>query len=181
MFIGIVTEHSDYGKSACRWYVSGTDGERRPSHSKGSEFEGTALVGEAFTVDAGVGYLDAAFTRLAPGSYSSTSTQFTFAPHWSVNVGTQYAIGLGSYGALTPRIDMAYKSHFFTELANMPPAAQDGYWAGNLHLTYTPQASAWEIAGFVNNFTNKLYELNARGSLGVGFVERLMHRPGSGA
>jgi len=86
-------------------------------------------------------------------------------------LGTQYTQELGDAGSLTARLDAAYRSLVYFNLANTPAGAQSGYTLANARISGTNQPERWTLAVEIANLTNKLYyltktpALNADGSL----------------
>ncbi len=52
---------------------------------------------------------------------------------------------------------VTHQEDIFYDIQNVPVSFEDGYTVGNLRLSYTNDASPWEIAAFVNNVTDEEY------------------------
>ena len=139
----------------------------------GLEFEGRALITEALSVDASVGYLDATFDRYVGaidplyGTVQDLSgNRLPRAPRWNGNIGVAYSIPLSS-GHLTARISTRYQSEvFFTEFndrritvggVTINPyrlASQDGYTSTDISLRYDDDGG-WYLEAFADNLEDE--------------------------
>jgi len=130
----------------------------------GFELELTAVPGANWLIQAGVGYLDAEYTRLDPGQNFTTdlreitlNSKLVNAPEWTTNVGIQYTAAFGGGGQLIPRVDWAYTSEVFKDALNYPELRQDGYHLVNAYLTYVAPQGNWEAALFGTNLSDEKY------------------------
>jgi iron complex outermembrane receptor protein len=125
--------------------------------------------------DGGASYLNYAILDLgdAAGQVGGPTLHTTapYVPRWQASLGAQYTQALGAAGSLTARLDGAYRSLVYFDLANTPAGAQSGYTLANARLSWSDQPARWTVAVEVSNLTNKLYyltktpALNADGSL----------------
>ena len=130
----------------------------------GFELELTAVPGTNWLIQAGIGYLDAEYTRLDPNqNFSADIRELTLdselvnAPEWTGNLGVQYTATFGGGSQLIPRVDVAYTDDVFKDALNFPELKQDSYTLVDAYLTYiTPQGS-WEAALFGTNLTDEEY------------------------
>jgi iron complex outermembrane receptor protein len=130
----------------------------------GFELELTAVPGANWLIQAGVGYLDAEYTKLDPSQNFTTdlreltlASKLVNAPEWTTNVGVQYTATLGGGGQLIPRVDWAYTSEVFKDALNYPELRQDAYSLVNAYLTYIAPQGSWEAALFATNLTDEEY------------------------
>ena len=128
---------------------------------RGAELEGQAILGDHFSVDFGVGYLDDKYKNIAIGADIDTSDRLPDTPKWSVNVGAQYTIDVPLFhiddGKLTARMDYAYKSSFFFNAQNSGYNFQKSYGLVNSRLTYGSANSGWSAAFYGKNIFDKRY------------------------
>lgn len=84
-----------------------------------------------------------------------------FTPKWNASLGAQYAINLGDYGILTPRIDASYRGFEYGDVINQnnSPANLPALTLLNGRITWNP-TSKWSAVFFVTNMTNKVYYIN---------------------
>ena len=83
-----------------------------------------------------------------------------YAPKWKFGAGVQYAIPVGSAGTLTPRLDVAYQSYFFSNIDNNPLGKVAGYTLANGRIGFADADRTWEVALAVTNIFDKYYYLN---------------------
>ena len=130
----------------------------------GFELELTATPGESWLIQAGLGYLDAEYTRLDPSQNFSTDflsltldSELVNAPEWTANLGIQYTATFGGGGQLIPRLDVAYTDDVFKDALNFPQLMQDAYTLVDVYLTYITPGGSWEAAVFAQNVTDEEY------------------------
>jgi len=75
-------------------------------------------------------------------------------------VGVQYEAMLGSSGSITPRIDFAYQSSFYTNVDNNPLSNVPGYTMLNGRITWNSPEHNWSLSLAVTNMANNFYYLN---------------------
>jgi len=130
----------------------------------GFELELTATPGESWLIQAGLGYLDAEYTRLDPSQNFSTDffevtldSELVNAPEWTANLGVQYTATFGGGSQLIPRLDIAYTDDVFKDAFNFPQLKQDSYTLVDVYLTYITPSGSWEGAIFAQNLTDEEY------------------------
>jgi iron complex outermembrane receptor protein len=142
---------------------------------KGIEAELSARPFDGLSIDASASYLDFNLTKLAAsaGITIPNVTLASIAPYvtrWKVSAGLQYAARIGSAGTLTPRIDMAYQSSFFTNIDNNPASLTPGYTIFNGRLAWDSSDRNWQVALAVTNMFDKFYYLNKFRGPAIGSV-----------
>ncbi|HEU4624784.1 MAG TPA: TonB-dependent receptor [Steroidobacteraceae bacterium] len=95
-------------------------------------------------------------------------------PKWNGAVGVQYSFGTGM-GSITPRLDAQYQSTIYFTTNNQ--GVQPGYTLLNGRLTWQSESTAWEVALYGDNLTDKGY-FNGKLNL-VGFFGREQGNPGA--
>jgi iron complex outermembrane receptor protein len=130
----------------------------------GFEFEGNALVGRdfagagsRFTVNWGVGYLDAKFNEYIVGGVDVSDVRtFQNTPEWTVNAGFDLGIpAAGGMVDLLGSVSMRSDTSQF-EISN-PFLDQDGFELVNASIVYTADSGRWSIGGHVKNLFDKRY------------------------
>ncbi|MBO9601111.1 MAG: TonB-dependent receptor [Novosphingobium sp.] len=122
-----------------------------------AEFSGEPVDGLQF--NSSLSYLDFKFDYINPATFLAPDIVPPFAPAWKWSVGAQYEIGLGN-STLTPRIDVSYQSHIYTNAANAPTNRIDGYTVASGSLTWANEKRDLTVALHVDNLFNKYYFLN---------------------
>jgi iron complex outermembrane receptor protein len=75
-------------------------------------------------------------------------------------MGIQYELPLGNAGSISPRVDGAYQSSFYSNIDNHPLGKVDGYSVFNARLLWRSSKEDWEASLAVTNLTDKFYYLN---------------------
>ncbi len=131
---------------------------------KGVEAELTIQPFEGLSLDGNVSYLDFHLVRLgAAGASLGTITLANIAPYvtrWKAAGGIQYRADLGNSGSLSPRLDVAYQSSFFTAIDNNPASLTPSYTTANARLTWQSPHGDLQVTVAVTNLFDKFYYLN---------------------
>ena len=145
----------------------------------GAELEVQARPTTAWQIDVSLGYLDARFTRLAPGASVTLDSKLPRTPRWTAAVGSSYTLGLGGSGMqLTLRGDASFRSLSFTNTENTPEGAQPAYTLVSARAMLTRAGGPWNLTAYVSNLTDKRYivgSLQALSSFGI--LENVLGRP----
>jgi iron complex outermembrane receptor protein len=145
---------------------------------KGFEIELQARPIERLDLIAGIGYVDAEFTKLNPGVTVTLDTVFPKAPKWDGNFSAQYTLPAGNIGTLSLRGDYAYRSRYYNDTANTPGLVQDAFGLVNARIALEGSSQAWELAVFGTNLTDEHYITGGVGGLAaIGFNEVQYARP----
>ncbi|MDR6708633.1 iron complex outermembrane receptor protein [Novosphingobium sp. 1748] len=131
---------------------------------KGIEAELHATPVNGLSIDASLSCLD--FKLKSIGASGATianitlASQAPFITKWKGSVGVQYEAMLGSSGSITPRIDFAYQSSFYTNVDNNPLSNVPGYTMLNGRITWNSPEHNWSLSLAVTNMANNFYYLN---------------------
>src|SRR6185437_319674 len=134
---------------------------------RGVELELEARPVGGLDINASVGYLHYQTLNLGAAAYNPNINPATKAPinpggptlsdvpaltpTWKGNIGAQYAIPLGSFGTLTPRLDYTYQSKVFNDPQDELISMQPGYGLLNARLTWDSEKGGWQASAFVSN------------------------------
>lgn len=130
------------------------------AHIKGGELELSARPTPDWLLDASAGYTHFRYSRLDPGvlAFLNYDSQPPHTPKWKFSAGTQYRIGLGGTGSLTPRADLVYQSKtYYGPNINEASTNQDGYTLVNARVTWQPTDLDWSVALSASNLFDKFY------------------------
>jgi iron complex outermembrane receptor protein len=83
------------------------------------------------------------------------------APTWNFSGVAEYQIPLGRWGSLVPQYSVSYRSKVYLDPQMRDPISQDPYFIHNARLAYRTPDGRFEIAGWVENFTNERYKIDA--------------------
>jgi iron complex outermembrane receptor protein len=149
------------------------------ARTRGVEIEVDAAPDERLFVRLALGLLDAHFgtflvTRSFRGSGCGTTrcpnvflaedfsgNPLVAAPDLSFTGSADYAIPLGRYGTLTPRVETSYKSKVYFDQQADDAVAQDPFWLFNARLGYRTPDERIEVAGWVRNITDRVYLIDS--------------------
>ena len=130
---------------------------------EGFELEMTALPAEGWLIQAGVGYLDAEYTRLDPSQNFTTDlrsltldSELVNTPKWSTNLGVQYEFAL-SAGQLISRVDWNYRDDHYKDALNFPELKQEAFSLIDAFITYVGAEGNYEVSLFGKNLTDEIY------------------------
>lgn len=131
---------------------------------KGVELEITARPLDGLSIDASASWLDFELKRI--GATGATIVGITknnkapYAPEWKLGAGIQYSFDLGNAGTVTPRFDINYQSHFFSNIDNNPLAKVEGYALSNARIMFEDANREWQVSLAVTNLFDKYYYQN---------------------
>lgn len=132
------------------------------AHVTGFEAETEMHPISGLEIDASLSYLNFKYTSIANAAATGITLGMTtpYTPDWKWSIGAQYAIDMGAYGSLTPRIDASYQAAEFTNPINDPSWNQiPSYTVANARITYRAPSGGWSAWLSVSNIGNKLYYL----------------------
>lgn len=151
----------------------------------GFEAEMEYAVTDNFNLNAGVGYTDAKYTRLAPGvadnGFALTlnscpqrtlnpnpaappqngACELAKTPKWKIFVGPQYVIPLTNIGGeLQFNLDYTYTSHYYNTTGNLLDTERLATDIMNISATYRSPSDRWELVIGGTNVLDDRYVLN---------------------
>lgn len=141
---------------------------------KGAELTLEAQPIDNLHLQAALAYLDTEYTDfedrnpstgILVGDYSGNA--FARAPKSTVALGADYTILLSVGGKVVVGGDVSYRSREFflanrQEKADEKRMSQEGYSLVNARLSYFTQDEKYSVTGFVNNLTDKRYQVHGR-------------------
>ncbi|WP_244970605.1 TonB-dependent receptor [Novosphingobium aerophilum] len=75
-------------------------------------------------------------------------------PTWTITLGYDKVIPLGTAGSLTASVFSTFKSSYFGDVFNYRDSRQTAFTQTDLSLTWTPENKRWNLQGFVRNIEN---------------------------
>jgi len=146
---------------------------------KGFELETIWVPTPQLLLNISVGYTDAKYTELNPGTTVSLDDNFILTPKWSVSWGGSYIFDLKNGGSITPRLDGVYRSETDFEAQNSIYVVDDGYIALNASVRYDTPNADWSVIAGVDNLTDKLYIAGGDANTAIGYENVIFARPRS--
>ncbi len=139
---------------------------------KGFEAEAQAKLG-ALSLNAGLGYLDAHYTKLAPGVTIPVTNKLVNAPEWSASFGANYRYQMTNGGAFIINGDYNYKSSVSPDAENSPYLKSGNVGLLNASVGYTSIDDKWGLTFGATNLTDKRYVVGGydqSGANAIGYV-----------
>ncbi len=141
----------------------------------GAEFEIQALIGEAFTLDAQIGYLNAEYAEFldenAPTGDRADTDEPAFAPDWTARFGGTYDHDIGDSGTLTFGGDASYRGeHALAVDQQVPEVFQEGYWLYNARIVWTDPSDSWSVGLYGKNLSDEVYKTDFQEFSSVGGI-----------
>ena len=147
---------------------------------KGIELEGSALLGEATTLSAQIGWMDAKYDkfedfRLDP-SYPGFDPNVNhdnvpFSPDWTARVALQHVFSLGDNGNLTFGGDVSYRGKTWLSVDNRAVLSQDAYTLLGVYGVWDSPQMAWQVRAGVRNLTDREYKTEGQEFASVGNIQ----------
>ena len=144
----------------------------------GIEAEGSARITDTTTLQFGLGYIDARYTRLDPGVSFGLDNKLPDTPPLTLNGAIDQVVPLRGGGDVTLRVDASYKGRTYKDPGNNPFIAQRPFTMVNSRISYNAPGGRWTLAGFVTNLLDKRYITNALDlTTTFGYLEAYFGRP----
>lgn len=147
---------------------------------KGLEVEAAWQPDDHWTFNGNISLLNATYTEfsnvdsLQPelGLQNVSGHYLNDAPKRSINAGVAYRTDPYSFGSLTARIDLSYRSTFYFREFNNPLDAQEAYTLVNLGLIWDSPDEKYRVRLYGNNITNEAHinRMSSTDQLGARFV-----------
>ena len=144
----------------------------------GVELELEARPIPALTLDAQVGYLDAAYgefletrgTVATPIIYDRSDQEPAFSPDWTARLGAAYAFELGEGGTVTLGAQGRFRSDMALAVDNadivtgveFPEMFQDSYWLYDARLVWESADGRYTAGLYGRNLSDEVYKTDAQ-------------------
>jgi iron complex outermembrane recepter protein len=130
------------------------------AHVKGLEVEFELHPADGLEIDGSASVMDFQYTKI--NNINNVGIQLDmitpYTPKRKASLGVQYELLSNAKGTLTPRVDVAYQSEYFTAPINDPMYNQiDARSTANARLTWKDTNNVWSAALIINNLTDKMY------------------------
>jgi iron complex outermembrane receptor protein len=129
---------------------------------RGFELELVAAITSSLRAQAGIGYLDAEYTKLNPRGLQDLTipvtldSSFMNAPEWSFNLGLDYSRQIQS-GRFEFRADYAWQDKIFNDAINTEELVQGAFGLLHARVSLGSNSGHWQFSLFGNNLTNEKY------------------------
>ena len=147
---------------------------------KGFELEGSALLGDATTLSAQIGWLDAEYKsfedfRLDP-SYPGYDPNVNhdhvpFSPDWTARLALHHTFMLGNGSALGIGGDASYRGKTWLSVDNREVLSQEAYTLLVLYTVWDSPQYIWQLRAGVRNLTDETYKVEGQEFASVGNIQ----------
>ena len=130
------------------------------AHVKGLEVEFELHPVDGLEIDGSASTMDFEYTKITNANTGGIQLNMItpYTPKRKASLGVQYELLANAKGTLTPRVDVAYQSEYFTGPINDPLYNQiDARSTANARLTWKDTNNVWSAALIINNLTDKMY------------------------
>jgi iron complex outermembrane receptor protein len=142
----------------------------------GAELEVQTVLGSNLQLSGSLGYIDARYSRLEPGSQVELSDMFVNTPEWATNLSADYAMRLGA-GNLMLHGDWSNKSKVANDAVNNPLFVQSAINLYNASIGFAPTGGAWEVRLGGRNLSDERYIVSGFQNDGIGVSTAVFSRP----
>jgi len=180
--------HSDYQDFQARVSEITNPGNPIPSFSfpvlnaaelsiNGFEVEAVTLVGDATTLSAQVGWLDAEYDKFddprvdVNPALASLHEHVPFSPEWTARIAAQHAWYLGNGSVVTLGGDVSYRDDTWLSVDNRPGLVQPSYTLFGLYAGWDSADGGWNLRGGVRNLTDETYKTEGQEFSSVGNIQ----------
>jgi iron complex outermembrane recepter protein len=158
-------------------FSNGGDGE-----ITGFEAELLWLLSDDFVLSGGVGWLDAEYTRIAPGvirpdgSPLTTDLMFVNVPETSANLAVDYDLPLANGAIFGIHADWVYNDEIANDLGNTPELMQDKTHLFNASVSYQSEAG-WRFIVGGRNLNDERFIVTGQNQPAAGMINGTYNRP----
>jgi iron complex outermembrane receptor protein len=137
-------------------------------------------------VSVSAGYLNAHYTRLAPGLNAGATTAEQFiglssrlpnTPRWQPGFDVDYTIPLPGDRGLMFAGSGRHSSLLYNDAQNSRFLRQAAYSIFDASVTFMAAGDVWSLRAYVDNLTDKRYIVSGDSNFGIGFHEAELNRP----
>jgi iron complex outermembrane receptor protein len=148
------------------------------AETSGLEAEIVWLLGDAWQLNASVGFLDTKYLEVGDPNESPlrVGAPFQYAPESSASIGLQYTEGLSNGGELTFRGDYGWMDEYERDAADQRQplrGSEPAYGLLSLRAKYIAPDGTWSASVFGSNLTDERYVnggFDARNPFGLDFI-----------
>lgn len=146
------------------------------SEIKGAELELQALATDSLTLAATLGYIDAAYKELQPGTALQEDFLFLNTPEWSASASAEYVVPLGGF-EMVAHADYAYRGKTANDAENTPELMADAVGLVGAALTVRKPSGDWRVTIGGRNLTDERYIVAGQAQSGIGYIGGTYSRP----
>ncbi|MBL4595370.1 MAG: TonB-dependent receptor [Robiginitomaculum sp.] len=157
------------------------------SRARGIEIEGTLDIGNGFSINSSLGYLDAEITEVRAGTIGiGIGDTPALTPNFTFSISPELVSELDSGNTIITSVNYSYRSSMFGQSINRAGEEIAGRGLLGFNITYDNIDGNWALGIYGENVTNKIYDVgrlqqngfvgvvasNDRSEFGVRFTKR---------
>jgi iron complex outermembrane receptor protein len=133
------------------------------AETQGAELELVMAPTSAISVQAGISYLDAKYTRLDADDLAGLVTPISIdndlpnAPEWTVNLGIRWSTDVARLGRLTLRSDYSWRDDMYKDAINTQEVKQSAHGLLYVAAELASNDARWAFTLFGDNLTDERY------------------------
>ena len=124
--------------------------------SEGVEGELIALLTDAFSIDANIGYLKGTIDSVEAGADVAVGDRLQATPEWKYNIGANYNVNLAAGASLAFRVDYSYVDDYYTAGDSGSSNVGD-YELLGFNIKYNPSGERWNASLYGKNVMDEEY------------------------
>jgi iron complex outermembrane receptor protein len=144
---------------------------------QGLDMDITGYFGGGFSFTAGIGLIDAEYTRIDPGAGLPLNNDLPKVPDTQISFGPQYELDLGNGGGLRFNLDYLYQSELENTTENDPELVRPDIDMFNASVTYTAPDGSWDVVLGGTNLTDERYLVTGQAQRAGGQIYGSYNRP----
>jgi iron complex outermembrane recepter protein len=144
----------------------------------GAELELRALPNKHWEISLGIAYLNAIAHNVADASGAVRDRAMVLAPNLSVNGLVSYSWEAWAGSEMRSQLTASSRSSVYFDNLNSPALREGGHSVADARLAWASGDKHWQVAGLVENLTDKRYRLYAFDLTSLlGYVQNLYNKP----
>lgn len=143
----------------------------------GVELEAAAKLGSSVDLTASLAYMDAEYTKLAPGVPFPITNKPKFTPEWSSTLGLRWVVWDGAAGDLQFSADYIYQSRYYVGLQNLEAEYAEVLNLFNAGIAFTSADKRWSANVYCQNCSDEEYFTTALAAAALGFETQIAAPP----
>jgi iron complex outermembrane receptor protein len=144
----------------------------------GAELDLRALLNKHWVVSLGIAYLNAIAHNVADASGAVRDRAMVLAPNLSLNGLASYSWDAWASSEMSLQVTASSRSSVYFDNLNSPALREGGVSVADARLAWVSGDKHWQVAGLVENLTDKRYRLYAFDLTSLlGYVQNLYNKP----
>ena len=147
------------------------------SHIKGAELELQAVATDQLRVGATLGYIDAQYTELSPGTQLQKGFLFFNTPKESASLTADYTVPVRSDREIVLHGDYSFRTKVANDAENTPELMAKAQSLVSAAITLRQDDGKWRATLGGHNLTDRRYVISGQNQAGIGYIAGTYSRP----